>query len=93
MPNASPLPHDLDGRPFSVSDARRRGVTRSRLRASDLYAPFHGARLPSTSRSLRERCMAWQSVAPEDSHVSHSTAALLYGCPLPRRLETTSDIQ
>ncbi|MBF4634970.1 hypothetical protein ITJ38_11200 [Agreia pratensis] len=92
MPNASPLPDDLRGGPFSVSDAQSRGVTRSRLRASDLYAPFHGTRLPSASTSLRQRCMAWQSIAPADSYVSHSTAALLFGCPLPRRLETTKDI-
>ena len=42
--------------------------------------------------SLRQRCMAWQSIAPADSYVSHSTAALLFGCPLPRRLETAEVI-
>lgn len=92
MPHAAPLPEDFRDVPFSVADARRAGVTRSRLRASDLTAPFYGTRLASTAPTLRQRCLAWQSVAPADSYVSHSTAALLFGCPLPWRLEKAADI-
>jgi len=92
MPHPSPLPEGLRGASFSVRAARDRGVSRGRLRASDLAAPFYGTRLASTAPTLRQRCLAWQSVAPPDSYISHSTAALLFGCPLPRRLERAADI-
>ncbi|WP_374947379.1 hypothetical protein [Agreia sp.] len=92
MPHAAPLPDDFRNAPFSVADARRAGVSRSRLRASDLHAPFYGTRLASSAPTLRQRCLAWQSIAPAESYISHSTAALLYGCPLPRRLERAADI-
>jgi hypothetical protein len=92
MPHAAPLPDEFHDAAFSVGDALRRGVTRSRLRASDLITPFYGTRLASANPTLRQRCLAWQSVAPAGSYVSHSTAALLFGCPLPRRLERALDI-
>jgi hypothetical protein len=92
MPRAAPLPDEFRDAAFSVADARRRGVSRSRLRASDLLAPFYGTRLATAAPTLRQRCLAWQSVAPVHSYVSHSTAALLFGCPLPWRLERAHEI-
>lgn len=44
MTRAAPLPHPLAGRPFAVAEARARGVSASRLRASDLVAPTRGVR-------------------------------------------------
>lgn len=43
MPARTPLPPGL-GRAFTTAEARESGVARSRLRAADLDAPFHGAR-------------------------------------------------
>lgn len=96
MSRAAPLP---DGLPpaFSVSAARASGVPRSRLRASDLVAPFRGSRmsrpdaLPSDRFErarvlLLARCTGYVPVAPTGFRFSHVTAALLYGMPLPDRL-------
>lgn len=43
---AKPLPPPLDAHPFSVVDARRAGVSRSRLQARDLDTPTRGVRAP-----------------------------------------------
>lgn len=42
----SELPAGLGDGPFSVADARQRGVNSGRLRRSDLARPFHGVRAP-----------------------------------------------
>jgi len=44
MTRAAPLPAPLSGRPFSIDEARRAGVSRSRLRARDLIVPTRGVR-------------------------------------------------
>jgi hypothetical protein len=84
MPRRTPLPPELLGEPFSVALARSLGVTRRRLQGSDVTAPFRAVRVagpaPATavglSRSYTER-MRPQHV------ISHHTAALLHGLPLP----------
>lgn len=45
MGRRQPLPNGFDGT-FSVGEARLHGVSRGRLRGSDLLAPFHGMRAP-----------------------------------------------
>ncbi|MGB4135176.1 MAG: hypothetical protein WA971_01345 [Microbacterium sp.] len=44
MTRRAPLPPDLRRAPFSVQEARSRGVTESRLRAHDLAKPTRGVR-------------------------------------------------
>ncbi|SMQ71425.1 hypothetical protein [Agreia sp. VKM Ac-1783] len=68
------------------------GATAKQLMSSDLDRPFHGARLPVGADTLRERCLALQSVTNATSFVSHSTAARLYGVPLPWRLQRENTI-
>lgn len=90
------LPPGL-GEAFSLTDAAEHGVTRQRLRASDLQIPHRGARaiareLPSEHfarlrESLVYRCRAYVPVAPAGFAFSHVTAARLYRMPLPARLE------
>jgi len=46
MRTPKPLPDDLRRAPFSVDDARARGVPTDRLRRRDLARPFHGIRSP-----------------------------------------------
>jgi hypothetical protein len=87
-----PLPPSIVGLPFSVREAARLGATSKQLRAADLVIPFRGARLPTASTGLRERCLALQSVSSASSYISHSTAAILYGVPLPWRLERDARI-
>jgi hypothetical protein len=82
-----PLPAPLVGRPFSTREAAILGASAKQLRAADLTIPFRGTRLPSGAATLRDRSLALQSVSNAASYVSHSTAALLYGVPLPWRLE------
>ncbi|QAY61016.1 hypothetical protein ET475_14140 [Microbacterium protaetiae] len=52
MTRTAPLPAQLIGRPFSVAEARAEGVSRSRLRASDLVIPTRGARTTHPHRSV-----------------------------------------
>lgn len=89
MRRPAPLPEAIAIQTaFAAAEARRQGVTRRRLEASDLRIPFRGARLaaeaPSTVTSL---AIAYARRMPPTQFFSHSTAALLNGVPLPLRLE------
>ncbi len=102
MTRRRPLPSTLPAR-FAVAEARALGVTGHRLRASDLVAPFRGARTPApvlpdgdewarARAELIERCRAYLPVGPVDTVFSHVTAARLHGIPLPRSLEARAEI-
>ena len=92
MKRRKPLPLPIVGRPFSVREAVHVGASPKQLRAADLVIPFRGARLPAASTGLRDRCLALQSVSSASSYISHSTAALLYGVPLPWRVQRDAHI-
>lgn len=87
MPKVEPLPVLFRGRPFLVRDAAVAGLSRGRLRSSDLIAPFRGVRGDPLALDLVSRCRALQLVAPR-VFFSHSTAARLFEVPLPLRLGT-----
>ncbi|GMA28088.1 endonuclease domain-containing protein [Arenivirga flava] len=76
-----PLPPPLQGAPFGVAAAGGLGISRARLRASDLDAPHHGV------RALRGRALSpWELAVPllgEHRYFGGATAAHLWGCPLP----------
>jgi hypothetical protein len=88
-----PLPHreipiDLRARAFAVDAARMRGLSRSRLSESDLVVPFKGVRaLASAPLGARALVDAFTLRRPADHVISHTTALLLWGAPLPRRIE------
>lgn len=86
MPQPTPLPFELALAPFRVDEARAMGVSASRLRARDLHAPFHGMRTLSPPRDLRARCLAYSVRLARGHWFSHSTAAALWGLPLPLSL-------
>lgn len=90
MTRRTPLPSELDPAGFSVSAAREAGLSSGRLRGSDLDAPFHGIRRVATAASATalQLVAAYASRMPEHAFFSHSSAALLFGAPLPRTLES-----
>ncbi len=77
------------GDAFSVADARRAGVGRSRLAGDDLRSPFWGVRAappPVGERaedSVRRRAHAYASRMRPDEHFCLIAAAVLWGAPLP----------
>lgn len=84
---AEPLPQGLQHEPFSVAEARSKGVSPSRLRAKDLSSPFAGVRVTAEPGSVLDLARAYRAKMAEGEFFSHATAALLHGMWLPLRLE------
>lgn len=79
--------------PFRVRDAMADGMPRSRMRRRDLRRDFDGVRTPAAiPDSLRARCASLQLLLDERHAFTGITAARLWGMPLPRRLETVTDL-
>ncbi|PVE73633.1 hypothetical protein DC432_08120 [Microbacterium testaceum] len=79
-----PLPSDL-GPMFHVRDADSHGIPRRRLLAADLQSPFHGVRAlrDHPLDGLEARCRAFLPRMAGGQFFSHTTAAALWGMPLP----------
>lgn len=92
MTRRRPLPLHMQLAPFAVAHADAVGVSRGRLRAADLDAPFHGVRAPTGESTLRDRCLAYAQRMPDTQAFSDATAAALWGMPLPARLLANADI-
>jgi len=89
MRQPSELPAELRNKPFSMADARAAGLSRRRTRARDLVAPCYGVRTTATiTDTLLERARALAAVTT--AVVSHSSAAVLWGFPLPASLANTA---
>lgn len=71
------LPDEL-GDDFSTSIARLHGVSRSRLRGSDLTAPFHGVRVPATSTAQTQEQNATIADPYQRQRVERVAGARLY---------------
>lgn len=70
---------------FLVADALAGGATRDMLRRRSLVAPARGVRLPAAdAHDLRARCRAIGLSLPAGTGFSHTTAAALWGLPVPR---------
>lgn len=93
----SHLPDELTSE-FSVRAARNLGVSKRRLRAADLQRPFRGARiaiapLSPPPRDAYERALERELTLiralgrrlVEGQFLSHRSAALLWGAPMPYR--------
>jgi hypothetical protein len=87
MQRPTPLPFELTLGPFRVDEATRAGVSRGRLRASDLHTPFRGIRSSSTDADLISRCRMLEPAMARGQSFSHVTAARLWGLPLPAAFE------
>lgn len=74
--------------PFTIRDAREKGITRERTRAGDLDRPFRGIRAPwNPERSFVELCEAYAVAMSDDHFFSHATAGRLLGLPLPLEVQ------
>lgn len=92
MDRLNPLPRHLAGRPFTLDEAKRAGVSRKRMRGRDLLTPSRGLRFPvAAPLELIDRCRAHVAVTP-GGIISHASAAVLQGLWLPWRLENLPNI-
>jgi very-short-patch-repair endonuclease len=79
MPEGRMLPEPFRARPFAVREARDAGVGRGRLQSSDLARPFYGVRVSGTF----DRLSAYAPRLRPGDRYSHTSAAALWGAPLP----------
>ena len=82
MPRRVALDPSLAALPFSVAEAHASGLGRGRLASGDLARPFHGVR--ALGQHSLERLFV-PRLRPGD-RFSHTSAAALWGAPLPSRL-------
>ncbi|TDT30044.1 hypothetical protein ACF3NT_15315 [Naumannella halotolerans] len=87
MPRPAPLPAAIAGRAFTTVEAEALGVSRKRLRASDLRSPAQGIRVPVDLDDPVPGCVRALLTLLPDAWASHGTAAAHYGLALPRRLQ------
>ena len=88
----TPLPESLLGRPFSAAEAADLGIAPQRLRRADLVHPAHGVHASTPPVTWQDLAAAMQVALPGDAAFSHVTAALIWGLPLPARLEAQRDL-
>lgn len=78
----------MDG--FRVGDALAVGMPRRRLYDGRLHRPFHGVRTDDRPADHADLCRAAMLALPRSAVISHRSAAMLHGMPLPRSAEPTS---
>lgn len=79
-----PLPPALRDRAFDVHAADRAGVSRQRLRRSDLVRPTRSIRWPrDRPPDAVQRIRALRPVLLPGQFISHVSAAVLWGLPVP----------
>lgn len=91
MRHRIPLPRAL-GDQFTVADARRAGIRRGRSDAADLDRPFHGVRATAKPMTLRARVDCLVPRLSEHHRFGGSTAAQLWGLPLPSKLTVSTEL-
>lgn len=82
MPRLVPLDPTIAARPFSTAAARADGIGRGRLASANLARPFHGVR----SAGEHSRLSSFAPRLREGDRFSHTSAAELWGAPLPSRI-------
>ncbi|MFT4259002.1 hypothetical protein [Microbacterium sp.] len=84
MTRPEDLPAYLADSAFTTRTGARAGLSRSRLRAADLTRPHHGVRAVGLDLSdYVDRCRAAAVAAGERAAVSHVSALVLWGAPVP----------
>ncbi|HWU58961.1 MAG TPA: hypothetical protein VN045_09605 [Microbacteriaceae bacterium] len=88
MKSRIPMPVELAHRPFSIRVGASAGVGYGRLRGADLQRPFAGVRNPSPyPLDLESLARTYQTRMPQHAFFCRTTAASLWGVPLPRTLQ------
>jgi hypothetical protein len=90
MPRILPIPSRLLGTAFLTGDRAGHSLSRGRLRGADVGHPFHG--VSSVNLDLRSTlglCRCYEPRLKPGEVFSHTTAAALFGIPLPALPETT----
>lgn len=82
------LPAHLTNAPFGYAQARAEGIGDGRLRNPELARPFRGARMSSTSTDTLSLCRAFAARTSSEMFFSGTTAAKLWGIPLPVAIES-----
>ncbi|ALE04306.1 hypothetical protein AL755_00945 (plasmid) [Arthrobacter sp. ERGS1:01] len=83
MDSDSSLPQFLRGRSFTLAESDACGVPRRQTTGTGMHTPSRGIRVPwDVAQALPELIRPVLEVTP-DGVVSHATAALLWGIPLP----------
>lgn len=88
----TPLPEEWRDASFRRREAVESGIEPARLDASDLSAPFHTVRAPIGPLDPARIAAAFALRQGPDQVISHTSALLLWGAPLPRRFETQQAI-
>ena len=84
-PRPGAVPVTLDGGPFRLSDARRLGVSRDRLRGSAFRHPTRSVYVSAEiAADLELEAGSWALVLPPSAAMFGTTAAAWYGLPVPR---------
>lgn len=83
MFRTTPLPQPFAAQPFSTAAALDAGVGAGRLRDADLERVFRGARTPHPVRPAH----AYAPLLSAGDRFSHTTAAALWGAPIPEQEE------
>nr|WP_225751488.1 hypothetical protein [Pseudoclavibacter sp. Marseille-Q3772] len=85
-PHPTPLPQTLAVHGFTCAQAFAAGVTRNRLRASDLCAPYWGVRAAANTSDPLAHIRAAAPFLSSHQALASISAAQLLGLPLPSRL-------
>lgn len=92
MESSQSLPEKLQGRSFTLDESDACGVSRRQIEKSGLVAPSRGIRVPwGIEQELADRIRPILELAP-DAVASHTTAALLWGIPLPPWLQGSFEV-
>ncbi len=89
MPRLVPLPPALRDAPFTVDAGRAAGLSDDRMLGPDLESPFYSVRWRrGAAEPAHPLCVAYRTKMLPGQFFSHTTAALIWGVPLPGRLGT-----
>ncbi|MET4781869.1 hypothetical protein [Glaciihabitans sp. UYNi722] len=87
MPKRVEIPAALRGTAFRTSDRAEHGLGRGRLRNADVQHPFHSmSAIDLDLLTITGMCRAYEPLLSAGHYFSHSTAAALYGMPMPDRM-------
>lgn len=92
MPASAPLPEPFQSGAFTTTDALSKGVTRRRLRNSDLATPFHRVRSIVEPADAWAKARAFRPLMRTELVFAGVTAARLWGLPVADRWASSESL-